>query len=53
MVVDPGFDPTAYDAEPARAWRDIDFAHAPNGRPNDATHARLVQLLRDARRSRA
>ena len=51
LVVDDSFAPARYDAEPVRAWAHTDFGFAPGGVPDEATRARLVALLRDARRS--
>jgi hypothetical protein len=51
LVVDAEFVPARYDAEPARAWAHTDFGFAPDGVPDDSTRARLVSLLRAARRN--
>lgn len=53
LVVDADFEPRRYDAEPVRAWSEIDYGHAPGGVPDEATRRRLVSLLREARRSGA
>lgn len=53
LVVDEAFEPARYDAEPVRAWAQIDYGFAPNGVPDDSTQRRLVGLIREARRAGA
>jgi hypothetical protein len=50
IIVDQDFQPTAYHRVPFD-WTDIqDFAHAPEGQPDDKLRKRLTDLLRDVRR---
>jgi len=50
LVIDEAFEPSRYNAAPAREWGQIDYGFAPEGRPDEATMKRLVSLLREARR---
>lgn len=48
IIVDGDFEPEAYTAPPIPKWRDkrsIDFAHAPNGLPNDRLEETLRKLV--------
>lgn len=51
VIVDTDFDPECYTARPARVWtdRNLDFAHAPEGRPDGRLEAKLKKLVRDSR----
>lgn len=50
LIVDPDYAPERYKAEPVRAWRRLDFGHAPDGVPDGRTNSALVKLLREARK---
>ncbi|MFT3801612.1 MAG: toll/interleukin-1 receptor domain-containing protein [Burkholderiaceae bacterium] len=53
LIVDPDYEPDRYTAEPVRAWRKLDFGHAPDGIPDGRTNSTLQKLLREARRPEA
>lgn len=52
VIVDSEYEPERYTAEPVRAWRGLDFGHAPEGVPDGRLLAKLKSLVRDARRPR-
>lgn len=53
LIVDADYVPERYTAEPVRAWRRLDFGHAPGGVPDSRTNSTLVKLLREARKPEA
>jgi len=50
LIVDDKYDPGRYQGKQVRAWRELDFGHAPGGVPNERTRLALQKLLREARR---
>lgn len=52
IIVDSDFEPGSYTATLVPKWRDerhIDFAHAPDGVPDERLEKKLKQLLQDSR----
>ena len=49
IIVDQDYDPRRYKAIPVQAWKGLDFGHAPEGRPDPRTGAKLKALLASAR----
>lgn len=54
VVVDADFKPECYTARSVSAWADLhlNYAHAPEGRPDDGLEKKLRELVRDTRRGR-
>jgi hypothetical protein len=54
VVIDADFAPECYTAKPVPVWADmhLNFAHAPEGRPDDGLEKKLRELVRDTRRGR-
>ena len=52
VIVDADFAPDCYTAKRVREWADehLNFAHAPEGRPDDALEKKLRELVSDTRR---
>lgn len=52
VIVDPDYEPECYTARPAKVWvdRHLDYAHAPEGKPDGRLEAKLKELVRDTRR---
>lgn len=50
VIVDSDYEPARYTAAPVRAWRSLDFGHAPEGVPDGRLLSKLKALVRDARR---
>jgi hypothetical protein len=50
VIVDEDYEPDRYVADPVRAWTQLDYGHAPQGRPDGRLMARLKSLVREARR---
>ena len=49
LIVDPDYHPENYKADPVKAWKELDFGHAPEGQPDPRTHDKLKTLLENAR----
>ena len=52
VIVDNNFEPKIFTFEAVRNWRDkkhLDFAHAPEGVPDERLEAKLKKLVRDIR----
>ena len=50
MIVDADFEPERYTADAVRDWKQLHFGFAPDGVIDGPTTARLIDLVREARR---